>query len=104
MAIVVEGSAENSEARSVFVFRSRDFDEAFARSIELGRGLEQQYKNGDGQVVNWMLLEIETLDLLGDEIFDGREVYSEPISCPRGRVKRQSDINPEKSNPTSSGV
>ncbi len=106
VAILVEGTRDHDEARSVFLFRSPNFDEAFVRALQLGRGLEQEYVNGAGQLVRWLLLEVETLDILGPEIADGREVYSEPLRASITFPPETSpeSFKPEESNPTSSGV
>jgi len=65
----------NLHDESVVVFRARDFDHAFERALEFGRGGEQRYENGRGQTVRWALVEVSTVDRLGRSL-DGREVAS----------------------------
>jgi Domain of unknown function (DUF4288) len=97
----VDGASSVTDARSVFVFRARDWESARERALELGRGAEESYLNGDGQRVERRLLGVETLDLLGDELVDGREVYVEvvPVGESTGAAGR-----PEESRPSQSGV
>jgi hypothetical protein len=97
----VEGVDGVSDTRSVFVFRAQDWKSARARALELGRAAEEAYFNGDGQRVERRLLQVQTLDLLGDEIVDGREVYFEVVFA-----EEQSDVadRPEESTPSQSGV
>jgi len=61
---------------SVHVFQAQDFDEAFARALEIGRRRQEEYRNANGQLVRWRLTEILSLDSVQDSI-DGAEVHSE---------------------------
>lgn len=86
---------------SVFVFKSKDFDTAFQRALELGRSLESEFMNGDDQKVLWRLKEIISIDQIGDEFLDGAEVYSEPVEIPENEMTDFSaQFEPEKSEPT----
>jgi hypothetical protein len=77
---------------SVVIFRAQDWDAAFRRALEIGRGMEVAYRNGDGVSVEKRLVEIRTLDELGDELSDGREVWCAPaevataVRCCKARV------------------
>jgi hypothetical protein len=102
LVIVIEGPGPTDYVRSVFVFRAPDWESARARAIELGRQSEKAYANVEGERVDWRLMSVETLDLLGDEIIDGREVYSEPV--PVGDESLDLVLHPEDSRPTQSGV
>ncbi len=103
--IIGEVGAERY-VKSVFVFRARDWDEALVRAVELGRALEEDHPNADGERVVWRLMDVETLDMLGEVITDGREVYSEPVPAgPEGKALRvDTTFWPEKSKPTQTGV
>jgi hypothetical protein len=98
----VEGQGPTTYTRSVLVFRAADWESARARAIELGRAAEDSYANAAGQRVERRLMRVETLDLLGDELVDGREVYSE--FAPVGDEPFEGVLNPEDFRPTQSGV
>jgi hypothetical protein len=74
--ISIAGNPEHDEL-SVIVFRADGFAEAEARARELGASREQSYLNGEGERVEWRLMRVETLDMLGEVLEDGREVYTE---------------------------
>jgi hypothetical protein len=98
----IEGLGPTTYTRSVFVFRAGDWESARLRAIELGRAAEDTYDNPNGQRVEQRLVCVETLDLLDDELVDGREVYSEPL--PVGEEPVDAVLHPEDSQPTQSGV
>ncbi|NUT97582.1 MAG: hypothetical protein HOY78_36720 [Saccharothrix sp.] len=68
--------------RSVFVFQAgTSSDEATAKAFEIARSRERDYVGGppgDTRRVVWRLTSLETLDVLGETVTDGREVYGEP--------------------------
>ena len=103
---VVQVSGPGGESRlqkSVYLVKATDFDDALSAVVARARKDEQAYKNGEDEWVRWMLVDVETLDWLGDTIEDGREVYSEP----RFDVPADSyalPYRPELSKPTNSGV
>lgn len=102
LVTTVEGVGPTTYVRSVFVFRAGDWESARARAIELGRAAEDSFVNAEGQQVRRQLVHVETLDLLGQEIIDGREVYSEPVRIEDEHVDL--NLHPEDSEPTQSGV
>ncbi|BDT92283.1 MULTISPECIES: hypothetical protein [Nocardia] len=88
-AIILDrDSATNppSMHRSVFVFQAQDDpDDAIAKALEIARSREQDYMGGapgDSARVVWRLESLETIDILGESIVDGREIYAEPIPVP----------------------
>jgi hypothetical protein len=88
---------------SVFLFRAGEFDEAFQRALGIGKKQERSYRNGEGQLVVWKLVELISLDLLRTESLDGAEVYSEPVSLPDGvSIPFGAEFSPETSRPTQS--
>jgi hypothetical protein len=89
------------DTRTVCVFRAPGWDAAHARAIKLGRASGVSYVNGDEKSVERRLVRVETLDLLGDELLDGREVYFEVVS--RNLDAHVVD-SPEDSRPTQSGA
>jgi hypothetical protein len=67
--------------------------------------MERTYEGGSGREVRWRLESIETLDLLGDEIQDGREVYSEPLPLPAGEaIPFDMEFDPADTEPEHSGI
>lgn len=87
-------------ADSVFVFRAKDYDEAFKRAIVLGRSREESYKNEEGDRVCWRLKEILTLDRIKSRSLDGAEVLYESPDIPKGGRRRSGlKLHPEKSEP-----
>ncbi len=87
---------------SVVVFRAAEWDSAFARALEIGRQMEESYRNVQGEPVTKRLLAISTLDQLDNELIDGREVY-----CTRGSLVSNelvAEPRPEESKPRQSGV
>jgi Domain of unknown function (DUF4288) len=104
-AILVQGHGLDSIARSVFVFTAEDWEPAFKRALELGKAEEHEYRNVDDRLVSWRLVEIETLDALGNTISDGREVYSEILPPPPDTGwDETTTFDPASSKPTNTGV
>lgn len=104
-AVLVEGVGGSRRSRSVVVFRAEDWPEAKARALDLGRGMERTYTGGTGEEVRCRLEAVETLDLLGDAITDGREIYSEPMPILEGEaIAFDTAFSPSSSDPGQSGV
>lgn len=105
--LVFVGGHVTERTESVVLVRAptSDWDAAFQRALEAGRGLERTYVNSEGEQVIWRLVEIQTLDEIGHELADGREIYftSQPLSQTDTRPDA-SDLRPESSTPTQSGV
>lgn len=85
---LVEGAGALQATQSVLVFRAGDWSDARTRALDLGLAMEATYTNGAGEEVRFRLEAVETLDLLGDTITDGREVYSEPFQIPPALCSR----------------
>jgi hypothetical protein len=103
--VLVEGEGATRRSRSVVVLRASDWPEAKQRALDVGRSMERSYLGGTGQAIRWRLEAIETLDMLGDTITDGREVYSEPVKLSSKEVIEFNKIfEPENSDPGQSGV
>ena len=91
--------------RSIVVFKSADFDSALPRALEIGRGMDESYTSGRGGGVRWYFMEIETIDMLGEELEDGREVHSRILPIPSGFAEEfPRTFAPEKSKPGYLGV
>ncbi len=92
-------------SRSVIVFRADGWSEARRRAQEIGHAMERSYTGGTGDDVSVRLEVVETLDLLGDAITDGREVYSEPLPLPAGvSIPFDAEFNPSGHEPGQSGI
>ena len=105
LAIVNERGGLWRRVLSVRLIRASSFEEAFARALVLGRAAEETYVNADGEAVRWRFEKVETLDLLGDGLEDGREVHSEPrAEDPQSAMSFHDDLHPEASYPDQSGV
>jgi hypothetical protein len=86
---------------SVFILMAEDWDSAFEKALEIGRGQERSYSNSTDELVLWRLAEIVTIDELSGEL-DGREVYSDRVEPREGDVL--DSLDPSSSRPTQSGV
>jgi hypothetical protein len=96
------GRKRNHYDASVIVFRARDFDHAFQRALQLGRGRETDYKNDKGQRVRWALVDIVNLDWVGRTV-DGQEVASAlHYRTSRKRIPPGRIFHPERSKPEGS--
>jgi hypothetical protein len=101
-AILIEGQDTLSIARGLIVFTASDQVPAKRRALELGLSVERSYTGGCGQEIRWRLAAAETLDMLGDVITDGREVYFEQL--PAGRaIPFDTMFDPGSSEPSQSG-
>ncbi|MEC7523183.1 MAG: DUF4288 domain-containing protein [Myxococcota bacterium] len=97
---LVEGEGCVMANDSVLLFRASDFDEAFRRAVELGRALEEEYRNLAGQLVRWRLKEVLSLDSIRAESLDGAEVHSsfEEFDPPH-KLEMDEVFTPECSEP-----
>jgi hypothetical protein len=102
LLVLVDGAPQHY-ADSLVVIRAADWDAAFNRALDVGRNLERSYTNSEGEPVEWRLKEILTLDEIGDELTDGREVYFTRTPLPDGEPDART-FRPEESRPTQSGV
>jgi len=85
------------------VFTAGDFADAFQVAIGRAESDQESYLNSTGDTVRRLLVRIETLDWLGSEISDGREVYSEPgptVPISAGELS----YHPLRFEPTQTGV
>ena len=99
--VVFVGDAVERYERSLFVFEADARPAARRRAVELGRAEEATYTNEYGAVVRWQLVRVETLDVLGAGVGDGREVFSEPAPYDGEPLP---DVGPEELEPGSAGV
>lgn len=103
IGIFLEKEGLTSINRSVVLFKAADFDQAFKQALTIGKNFETSYENDLGESVKWRLISVETIDQLGDSITEEREVYSEMIS-PNIPMDFDTDLKPELSQPTQSGI
>jgi hypothetical protein len=101
VAVSIDTTKPTEIWRTVVVFEAEDdWDAARLKAIELGRSKERTYSNADGAAVTHRFVGVETLDMLGDHLADGRDVYFEPIpyngaalpATPDGLTPRQTGV------------
>ncbi|WP_437305469.1 DUF4288 domain-containing protein [Sorangium sp. So ce388] len=101
IACLIESAGLVRYMDSVHVLKASDFSDAMRRALELGKTHEQEYLNFEGKRVRWLLASVISLDLIGDELMDGVEVYSEPVDIRAGEsVDFDHKFSPEESEPT----
>lgn len=62
---------------SIRVFRARDEDDAARRALEIGQNPPVEYKNSDGETVEWAFMKVmEVQDICEETLGDGTEVFS----------------------------
>jgi hypothetical protein len=111
-AVIVGDGGSRRRSRSVFVFQIPDdedykrlWETARAMALEIGLRDEEASPNVDGDPVVWKLIDIETLDLLGEKLPAVCEVYSEPAPAPADNTWMPDTVfHPEESEPGHSGV
>ncbi|WP_086821009.1 DUF4288 domain-containing protein [Allokutzneria sp. NRRL B-24872] len=111
-ASTVECDGLSTISRSVWVFAVPDSGEdvwadAHARALQIARRDEHGYLNADGRRVDWKLIDVQTLDLLGEVVEDGREVYSEMRDPSEQELRRwppRVGFDPENTPPQQTGV
>jgi hypothetical protein len=103
LGVFVAGEPQD-EVESVVLLRAPEgaWDAAFERALTLGRGMERRYMNGDGHEVTWLLGAVKTLDQLGAEVTDGREVFFTMRAA--DATLTPSDLRPEEGRPSQSGL
>ena len=81
VAVSVADTDDAGIWRTVVIFEADDdWDAARLKAVDLGRAKEQAFANAEGDVVTHRFLAVETLDMLGERLEDGREVYSERVA------------------------
>jgi hypothetical protein len=100
---------ENHNATSfmdmIFIFRAKEFQDAFTRALELGRQTEEEYLNAYHERVRWRLKEVISLDMIRRESLDGAEVYSESFEVPADQhIPFDTEFHPEQSQPGHTGI
>lgn len=102
---VIVGQGAVDARDDVFLLQAADWDEAFARALEIGRGREETYINADGEAVVWLFAEVVTLDEVRGSQLDGAEVFSSVTSVPPASKKASEHVfSPEKSTPGLTGT
>jgi hypothetical protein len=102
VAVSVGSSRPVSIERTVIVFEGdEDWTAATNKALAIGATKEDQYESADGQIVRRRLIAIETLDMLGDTIEDGREIYFESVDAREFDVPT---VAPQNRAPGQSGV
>ena len=90
--------------RSLVLLQSADLESAAGRALDRGRELERSYVGGT-ELVSWRLETVETIDHLGANLTDGREVYGEPAAATAGEsLPTPAMLDAAQSMPGQSGV
>ena len=86
---------------STVLLRAGDFDCAFERALEIGRGRENEYQNGFGKRVRWVFTDVLSLDIVHAESLDGAEVHSNLTERdPADPMSIDQEFSPELSSPS----
>jgi hypothetical protein len=102
---LIEGSGAVDAWDEVFLQRASDWDKAFERALEIGKGREETYTNADGASVVSRFAEVVTLDEIRTNQLDGAEVFSSVAHVPTGNNTTSEHVfNPEESTPGSTGI
>lgn len=75
---IVEGSPEEyqTEEHSIYLINVGADESPEEKAQIVGKNMEHQYKNEDGENVSWILKEIsEIQDICEEELYDGVEVF-----------------------------
>jgi hypothetical protein len=98
--VLLEAAGAERLYESVIIFRARGFDDAHARAVGSGRGMEKDYAGGTGERVRWRLVEIVTLDVVQADSLDGAEIHCISLPLTEGESFGFDQIfEPEKSKP-----
>lgn len=98
---LLESGGATGYRDSVFLIQAADFDDAFRRALEVGRAEERTYVNANGVNLRWALTEVISVDWLGEQLEDGKEVYSEPLELEVDpELRFDTRFAPEQSTPT----
>ena len=101
IACLIEGQGAVDYMDSVYVFRAKDFEEAFQCAFKLGCSQEEEYLNFENRRVSWRFKEIISLDIIRSRAINGAEVYSEPVElAPGEQIPFDAEFHPEDSKPT----
>jgi hypothetical protein len=74
--IHVEDEVEDDYEVSLVLVRSDIAEAAPEKAMTLARKKDEQYKNGEGQLVTWTCIEALDASWIADGVEEGSEVYS----------------------------
>jgi hypothetical protein len=100
-AMMVSPEGGDTLNDTVIVFKAKNFKDAFARGIAIGEKSEEEYLNGEGNLVSWKLMEMIHINIIRSDKIDGAEVHSELFSVGEGEtIPLETVFNPKDSNPS----
>lgn len=103
--VLVDGIGATRRFRSLVLLTAADWGEANQKALTLGREMERDYAGGTGEQIRWRLEGIDTIDEIGGEVSDGREVYAEPVELRPGEfIPFEAEFRPAETEPGQSGV
>jgi hypothetical protein len=98
---LVGGQESGTTEDSVVLFVAVWFDDAFQRALALGYEKEEEYRNGEGEIVQWKFQSVLTLDIIPELLESGTEVHS-MMHLPGDLVSGSAEVptTPEASKPS----
>jgi hypothetical protein len=85
-------------SESVYLLQAGDFGDALNRALMIGKKAERTYKNDQGKLVSWTLMEVITLDIIQAPDLDGAEVYCD-LARHSYKIPVGTRFAPEESKP-----
>lgn len=87
--ITVEDEADNIVHRNLVLIRADSPEEAFEKSVELGKGTDLRYDNPEGKQVHIRFRGLAELYAVCDELDHGAELlYTEDVGVPELRIEQ----------------
>lgn len=99
-AIMTESVGAGTLNDCLFMLKAKNFDAAFDGAVSIGYASEKEYRNSEGQLIQWRFKEIISLDVIQAKDLDGCEIYSEPVHLDdHDVIPFESKFNPRASKP-----
>ena len=95
---VDEGGHVVVNSKSVWIFQSGDFDDAFQVALKIGHSQEESYENGNGVMVEWKFVRVSFLESIEMSATSPVEVHHEFDEHLKGE-KFDSSLEPEGFRP-----
>jgi hypothetical protein len=98
--VMVESIGGDFFNDQVYLFKAKDFPDALERALSIGRAAEREYRNSNGELVCWRLMNVVSLDVLRTQELDGAEICANTIRLePSERIPWGTTFTPEASKP-----
>lgn len=73
-ASIIEHYGMESLSDSVYLISAANREEAWAKALYFGAGIETNYRNADGELIKFVFVGVLTIDELGHQLVEGQEV------------------------------